>query len=71
MAGAWIAAISTEAFVVVTAITLLWPGGINSVFGQSYSSQGYCAARGGSCPRERFWCCESSTWAPATSKATE
>jgi amino acid transporter len=93
MAGAWIAAIITEAFVVVTAITLLWPGAINSVFGQSYSVQAswgvsrvcsgsprtaasrlqssYCAARGGSCPRERFWCRESSTWASATSKATE
>ena len=39
MAGAWIAAIITEAFVVVTAITLLWPGAINAVFGQSYSVQ--------------------------------
>ena len=31
----------------------------------------YCAARDGSCPRVRFWCRESSTWAPATSKAEE
>ena len=36
-AGAWIAVLLTEAFVVVTAITLLWPGAINSVFGQPYS----------------------------------
>jgi amino acid transporter len=36
-AGAWIAFLLTEAFVVVTAITLLWPGAINSVFGQPYS----------------------------------
>jgi hypothetical protein len=39
MPGAWIAAIITEAFVVVTAITLLWPGAINALFGQSYSVQ--------------------------------
>jgi glutamate:GABA antiporter len=39
MAGAWAAAIITEAFVVVTAITLLWPGLINSLFGQAYSVQ--------------------------------
>jgi glutamate:GABA antiporter len=37
MAGAWIAAGISELFVVVTAITLLWPGAINSWFGQSYS----------------------------------
>jgi amino acid transporter len=37
MAGAWTAAIISELFVVVTAITLLWPGAINSWFGQSYS----------------------------------
>jgi amino acid transporter len=37
MAGAWIAAIITELFVVVTAITLLWPGAINAWFGESYS----------------------------------
>jgi len=36
-AGAWIAFLLTEAYVVVTAITLLWPGAINSVFGQHYS----------------------------------
>jgi hypothetical protein len=29
--------IITELFVVVTAITLLWPGAINNLFGQSYS----------------------------------
>ena len=27
----------TEFFVIVTAVTLLWPGAINSWFGQSYS----------------------------------
>lgn len=37
MAGAWIAAGISELFVLVTAITLLWPGAINSWFGQSYS----------------------------------
>jgi amino acid transporter len=37
MAGAWAAALITELFVVVTAITLLWPGTINSLFGESYS----------------------------------
>ena len=39
MAGAWAAAIITEAFVVITAVTLLWPGAINGLFGQSYSVQ--------------------------------
>jgi glutamate:GABA antiporter len=37
MAGAWAASIITEAFVIITAVTLLWPGAINAVFGQSYS----------------------------------
>jgi amino acid transporter len=37
MAGAWVVAILTEAFVVITAITLLWPGAINAIFGQGYS----------------------------------
>jgi hypothetical protein len=32
-AGASVAVLLTEAFVVVTAVTLLWPGAINSVFG--------------------------------------
>jgi amino acid transporter len=36
-AGAWAVVIITELFVVVTAITLLWPGAINNLFGQSYS----------------------------------
>ena len=31
--------IITEAFVVVTVITLLWPGAINALFSQSYSIQ--------------------------------
>ena len=35
--GAWAAVIITEAFVVVTVVTLLWPGAINALFGQSYS----------------------------------
>ena len=36
-AGAWIAVILTELFVVVTALTLLWPGAINTLFGRPYS----------------------------------
>lgn len=36
-AGAWIAVVITELFVIVTAITLLWPGAINALFGESYS----------------------------------
>jgi len=39
MAGAWAAAIITEAFVVITAVTLLWPGAVNAMFGQAYSVQ--------------------------------
>lgn len=39
MAGVWLAAIIPEAFIVVTAITLLWPGAINALFGESYSVQ--------------------------------
>jgi glutamate:GABA antiporter len=39
MAGAWIAVVITELFVVVTVITLVWPGAINAMFGQSYSVQ--------------------------------
>jgi hypothetical protein len=35
--GAWAAVIITEFFVVVTVITLVWPGAINAWFGQSYS----------------------------------
>jgi glutamate:GABA antiporter len=38
-AGAWAAVIITELFVVVTVITLVWPGAINAWFGQSYSIQ--------------------------------
>ena len=38
-AGAWIAVLITELFVLVTAVTLLWPGAINALFGQSYSVQ--------------------------------
>ena len=36
-AGAWFAVVITELFVVITVITLLWPGAINAMFGQSYS----------------------------------
>ncbi len=36
-AGAWAAVIITELFVIVTAITLLWPGAINNLFRQPYS----------------------------------
>jgi amino acid transporter len=38
-AGAWAAVILTEAFVVITAVTLLWPGALNALAGQSYSVQ--------------------------------
>jgi glutamate:GABA antiporter len=37
MAGAWAAVVITELFIVITVITLLWPGAINAMFGQSYS----------------------------------
>jgi hypothetical protein len=37
--GAWVVVVLTEAFVVITAITLLWPGLVNNLFGQSYSMQ--------------------------------
>jgi glutamate:GABA antiporter len=39
MAGAWAAVLITELFVVVTVVTLVWPGAINAMFGQSYSVQ--------------------------------
>jgi glutamate:GABA antiporter len=39
MAGAWLAVLITELFVVVTVVTLVWPGAINAMFGQSYSVQ--------------------------------
>jgi amino acid transporter len=35
--GAWVAVVLTELFVVITAITLLWPGLLNNMLGQSYS----------------------------------
>jgi amino acid transporter len=35
--GAWVAVVITELFVIVSAVTLLWPGAINAWFGQSYS----------------------------------
>jgi len=37
MVGAWAAVIITELFVVVTVVTLVWPGAINELFGRSYS----------------------------------
>lgn len=37
MAGAWVAVIISELFVIVTVITLVWPGALNALFGQSYS----------------------------------
>ena len=37
MTSAWIAVIMTEAFVIVTAVTMLWPGAVNALFGQPYS----------------------------------
>jgi glutamate:GABA antiporter len=46
-AGAWAAVLITEAFVVVTTVTLVWPGAINELFGQSFSlaSDGYTVSR--------------------------
>jgi glutamate:GABA antiporter len=35
--GAWAAVIITELFVIVTVITLVWPGAINAMFRRSYS----------------------------------
>jgi amino acid transporter len=37
MAGAWLAAGISELFVLITAVTLLWPGAVNAWFGQPYS----------------------------------
>jgi glutamate:GABA antiporter len=37
MTGAWIAVLVTELFVITTVVTLVWPGAINNLFGQSYS----------------------------------
>jgi amino acid transporter len=36
-AGAWASVIITEIFVLITAVTLLWPGAVNALFGQPYS----------------------------------
>ena len=36
-AGAWVIVVITELFVIITAITLLWPGAINSLFHKPYS----------------------------------
>ena len=38
-AGAWAAVAITELFVVVTVVTLVWPGAINELFGEKYSVQ--------------------------------
>ncbi|MGD1011259.1 MAG: APC family permease [Acidimicrobiales bacterium] len=38
-AGAWVVVVLTEIFVIVTGITLLWPGLVNNMFGQSYSME--------------------------------
>ena len=35
--GAWVAVVITELFVIVTVITLVWPGALNALLGQSYS----------------------------------
>lgn len=35
--AAWATVIVTEFFVVVTAVTMLWPGALNALFGQAYS----------------------------------
>jgi len=35
--GAWATVITTEAFVVVTVVTLVWPGALNALLGQPYS----------------------------------
>ncbi len=51
MAGAWIAVGITELFVIVTAITLLWPGAINSWLGESYSIESSYGCPGGSSSR--------------------
>jgi glutamate:GABA antiporter len=37
--GAWLAVLITEVFVIVTVITLVWPGALNALFGQSYPVQ--------------------------------
>jgi glutamate:GABA antiporter len=38
-AGAWAVVIITELFVLVTVVTLVWPGAINNLFGRPYSIQ--------------------------------
>jgi glutamate:GABA antiporter len=45
--GAWAAVLITELFVVVTVVTLVWPGAINELFGQSFSlaADGYKVSR--------------------------
>jgi glutamate:GABA antiporter len=39
LVGCWVCAILTELFVIVTGITLLWPGLIDNLFGQHYNMQ--------------------------------
>ena len=41
IAGCWVCAILSELFVVVTGVTLLWPGLIDSWFGQTFNLQDY------------------------------
>jgi glutamate:GABA antiporter len=41
MVGCWICAVLSELFVIVTGITLLWPGLIDSWFGQDFNLQDY------------------------------
>jgi glutamate:GABA antiporter len=45
--GAWAAVLITEAFVLITTVTLVWPGAINELFGQSFSlaDDGYAVSR--------------------------
>jgi len=47
LVGCWICAIVTDFFVVVTGITLLWPGLIDRILGHSYD-RGLVACRGSS-----------------------
>jgi glutamate:GABA antiporter len=39
--GCWVCAVLTELFVIVTGVTLLWPGLIDSWFGQDFNLQDY------------------------------
>ncbi len=39
LAGAWVAVVLTEGIAILTCLTFLWPGLVNSWFGQTYSMQ--------------------------------